>query len=162
MALLGKRTVTGAGVLTTLALVLTFGNQAFTEWVVHHTDHNTAWGWFLRVLSWPSWAFGPSDSSPSSMRDLLARDLRALLLLVFVAAVLAIVAKSVTGGAGVSVLGWAALVFGSALAAFATAFLTSNATLLGALGAASAGSAYGLFAGWLVAIAVAGAKGGAG
>ena len=61
MALLGKaRTATGAGVIITVLLVLVFGNQAFTEWVVRHTDGHTVWGWFLRILSWPAWAFGPT------------------------------------------------------------------------------------------------------
>ena len=118
MALLGKaRTATGAGVIITVLLVLVFGNQAFTEWVVRHTDGHTVWGWFLRILSWPAWAFGPTDSSSGAMRNLLAQDLRAILLVVFVALVLGISAKSATGG-GAFVLGWASLIFGSALAAF--------------------------------------------
>jgi hypothetical protein len=48
----------------------------------------------------------------------------------------------------------------SALAALATAFITSHASWLAAFGDASSGSAYGLFIGWIVGIAVAGAKGG--
>ncbi len=159
MAFLGKaRTATGAGVIATLILVLAFGNQAFTEWVTRHTNGNTVWGWFLRVLSWPAWAFGPSDDSSSATRDLLAQDLRALLLVVFVAALLGIAAKSLTGGGGAFLLGWAALVFASALAAFITTFITSHATLLGAFQTAAIASAYGLFAGWLVGVATAGGK----
>jgi hypothetical protein len=142
-----------------LILVLAFGNQAFTEWVQRHTNGNTVWGWFLRVLSWPSWAFGPENDSASATRDLLAHDLRALLLLVFVAVVLALSAKSAVGGAAF-ILGWAALILGSALAAFLTLFITTNATLLGAFSSAAAGSAYGLFAGWIVGIAVAAGRGG--
>jgi hypothetical protein len=159
MAFLGKaRTATGAGVIATLILVLAFGNQAFTEWVTRHTHDNTVWGWFLRVLSWPAWAVSPSDDSSGATRDLLAQDLRALLLVVFVAALLGIAARSLTGGGGAFLLGWAALVFGSALAAFITTFITSHATLLGAFQTAAAASAYGLFAGWLVGIATAGGK----
>jgi hypothetical protein len=143
----------------TVILVLVFGNQAFTEWVTKHTNPDTVWGWFLRILSWPAWAFGPHDSSTGAMRNLLAQDLRAILLVVFVAMVLGISAKSATGG-GAFVLGWASLVFGSALAAFLTTFITTNATWLGAFAAAAAGSAYGLFAGWIVGAAVAAGKGG--
>ena len=152
------RTVTGAGVLATAALVLIFGNQAVTEWVDRHTKPTEFWGWFLRVLSWPSWAIGPRDNSAGAMRNLFAQDLRAILLIVFVAAILGFVAKSVVGGAGGFLLGWAALIFGSALAAFLTAFIVSNPTLLGAFASAAAGSGYGLFVGWIVGIATATAK----
>jgi hypothetical protein len=161
MALFGRaRTATGAGVIATLILVLAFGNQAFTEWAARHTNGGSLWGWFLRELSWPSWAFGPRDSSAAAMRDLLAQDLRALLLVVFVAAVLGLAAKAVTGGAGGFILGWASLIFGSALAAFITAFIASHATWLGAFNSAQRGSGYGLFVGWLVGFAVAAARGG--
>jgi hypothetical protein len=160
MALLGKaRTATGAGVIITVILVAVFGNQAFTEWVTRHTNGATAWGWFLRILSWPAWALGPVDNSSAAMRNLLAEDLRAILLIVFVALVLGISAKSATGG-GAFVLGWAALIFGSALAAFLTAFIAANASLLGAFAAAAAASAYGLFAGWIVGAGVAAGRGG--
>jgi hypothetical protein len=153
-----NRTVTGAGVIATVALVLLFGNQAVTEWIANHTKANSVWGWYLRTLSWPSWAVGPRDGSTSAMRDLLAHDLRALLLIVFVALVLGFAAKSVVGGAGGFVLGWAALIFGSALAAFITAFIVSNPSVLGAFADAAAGSAYGLFVGWIVGALTAGAK----
>jgi hypothetical protein len=152
------RTVAGAGVIATAALVLIFGNQAFTEWVQKHTRASTAWGWFLRQLSWPRWAVGPSDDSNAAMRQLLADDLRALLLIAFVAIILSLVAKSVTGGAGGFFLGWSALIFASALAAFITAFIVSHPTLLGAFGQASAAAAYGLFVGWIVGALTAGAK----
>lgn len=152
------RTLTGAGVLATAVLVLLFGNQAVVEWIPRHTSGDSVWGWFLRTLSWPAWAFGPRDGSTDAMRELLANDLRALFLMVFVAVILGLVAKSIAGGGGGFLLGWAALVFASALAAFLTAFIISNPTLLGALGAAAAGSAYGLFVGWIVGIATATAK----
>jgi hypothetical protein len=152
------RTVTGAGIIATAALVLLFGNQAVTEWIPAHTSSGTFWGWFLRKLSWPAWAFGPRNDSASAMRDLLAQDLRALFLVVFVALILGLVAKSIVGGAGGFILGWATLVFASALAAFLTAFIITNPTFIGALEAASAGSAYGLFVGWIVGIATGTAK----
>jgi len=152
------RTVTGAGVIATSALVLLFGNQAVTEWVQKHTNGTTVWGWFLRWLTWPAWAFGPRDNSTRAMRDLLAQDLRALFLILFVAGILGLVAKSVVGGAGGFFLGWAALIFASALAALITGFIISNPTFLGAVNAAAAGSAYGLFVGWIVGAVTATAK----
>jgi hypothetical protein len=152
------RTVTGAGVIATAALVLLFGNQAVTEWIAGHTSNDSVWGWFLRKLSWPAWAFGPRNDSTQAVRDLLAQDLRALFLVLFVALILGLVAKSIAAGAGGFVLGWATLIFASALAAFITAFVVSNPTFLGALEGAAAGSAYGLFVGWIVGIATATAK----
>jgi hypothetical protein len=153
------RTVTGVGIVATAALVLLFGNQAVVEWVDKHTNPTTAWGWFLRVLTWPRWAFGPVDGSGNSVRRLLADDLRALLLILLVAVILGLVSKAVNGGLGGFVLGWAALVFASALAAFLTAFLLSNPSLIGAFTLAATGSAYGLFVGWIVGGATATAKG---
>lgn len=156
-----SRTATAAGVVATLMLVLIFGNQAFTEWVTRHTHADTVWGWFLRELSWPAWAFGPTDDSRAAQRVLLAHDLRAFLLIVFVAGILAATAKSV-GGGGAFIVGWASLVFASALAALMTAFILAHPSWLEAFADASAGSAYGLFVGWIVGIAVASAKGGGG
>lgn len=153
------RTVTGAGIIATVALVLLFGNQPFVEWVSRHTSSDSAWGWFLRVLTWPRWAFGPVDGSSGAMRRLLADDLRALLLILFVALILGVVSKAVTGGAGGFLLGWSALIFASALAAFITAFIISDPTFVGALQAAAAGSAYGLFVGWVVGALTGTAKG---
>ncbi len=158
------RTVAGAGTLATAALVLLFGNQPFTEWVDRRSmdTPDTAWEFLLRTLTWPRWAFGPADNSSEAMRRLFADDLRAILLVVFVALILAWVSKSVTGGAGGFFLGWAALIFASALAAFLTAFIISNPSLLNALQVAGAGSAYGLFVGWIVGAVTAGAKGSGG
>ncbi len=154
------RTVAGAGTLATAALVLLFGNQPMTEWVGNHaTNSSSAWDWYLRMLTWPRWAVGPTDGSGDAMRRLLADDLRAILLVAFVAIILAFVAKSVTGGAGGFFLGWSAVVFGSALAAFLTAFIISNPSILNAFSVAAAGSAYGLFVGWIVGAVTAGAKG---
>lgn len=155
-----NRTVAGAGTLATAALVLLFGNQPFTEWVGNHaTNSDSAWDWYLKILTWPRWAFGPSDDSSGAMRQLLADDLRAILLVAFVAIILAVVAKAVTGGVGGFFLGWAAVVFGSALSAFLTAFIISNPSIVNAFQVAAAGSAYGLFVGWIVGAVTAGAKG---
>jgi hypothetical protein len=46
-----------------------------------------AWDLFLRTLAWPSWSLGGGD-------NVLARDLRALLLIVFVAAIIGMAASS--------------------------------------------------------------------
>jgi hypothetical protein len=159
MVILGRaRTATGAAVIVTLILVLVFGNQAFAQWVSRHTNGDTVWGWFLRILAWPTWAVGPRNSGTGAIRTFLAQDLRAILLVVFVALVLGASAKSATGAAAFA-LGWASLIFGSALSAFLTAFLAAGSTWLGAFAAAAAGSAYGLFVGWVVGAAVAGARG---
>jgi hypothetical protein len=107
------------------------------------------------VLGWPSWVLTYSDS----FRDLVARDLRAILLLVFVALVLAMAGAAALSGGARFIIGWASLIFASALAALVTTFINANATWLGALSAASVGSSYGLFVGWIVGIAVATAKG---
>jgi hypothetical protein len=148
-----SRTVTSAGVIATGALVLIFGNQAVTEWIGRHTNASSPHGRFLRILAWPSWVLGPRDGSSAAMRDMLGQDLRALLLVVFVAILLSIVGKSISGGAGAFFLGWSVLIFASALAAFVTRFIMSDPTFVQALDAAAAASAYGLFAGWIVGIA---------
>jgi hypothetical protein len=152
------RTVTGAGVIATAVLVLLFGNQAVTEWVANHTSASNVGGWFLRVLSWPAWLISSDQKKGFDGRDVLAYDLRAVFLILFVALILGVVAKSITGGAGAFMLGWATLIFASALAGFLAAFILSNPTFLGGLAAAAAGSTYGLFAGWIVGIATATAK----
>ncbi|WP_432829288.1 hypothetical protein [Dactylosporangium sp. CA-092794] len=158
MALFRSRTATGAGILAALLLVLIFGNQIFTEWVDRHSDGSTVWGFFLRMLTWPRWWVSPRDDSGAAARELLANDLRALLLVLFVALVLSVAAKSASGG-GAFVVGWASLIFGAALAAFTTQFIISDPTMLRALAAAADASGYGLFVGWLVGIAVAAGKG---
>jgi hypothetical protein len=152
------RTVAGAGTLGAALLVLIFGSQPVAEWVDKHTNPNSAWGWFMRVLTWPRWAVGPDDNSSAAVRKLLSQDLRALLLILFVALILAFAAKGVTGGGPAFILGWAAMIFAAALAAFATAFILASPTLRNALEVAAAASAFGLFAGWLVGIITATGK----
>ncbi len=148
------RTVTSAGVIATAALVALFGNQAVTEWVARHTSGDTLLGWFLRVLSWPSWIFLPREGAANPIRDLLFFDLRAILVIAFVAVILAWVGKGVSTGGAAFVIGWAALILGAALAAFLAAFILSNPTLLGAFTAAAGGGTYGLFVGWIVGLVV--------
>ena len=112
----------------------------------------------MRVLTWPRWAVGPDDNTSAAMRKLLSQDLRALLLILFVALILAFAAKGVTGGGPAFILGWAALIFAAALAAFATAFILASPTLRNALEVAAAAAGFGLFAGWLVGIITATGK----
>src|SRR5215813_14109935 len=141
------RTLTGAGVIATVILVLVFGNQAVTEWVNRHypNPNSDGWSWFLHKLTWPAWAF-----SSGNARGLLVEDLRALFLILFVALVLSLAGKALSGGA--FLLGWAALIFASALAAFVTAWVAADASFLTSLAAAQEGSGYGLFVGWIVGI----------
>lgn len=151
-----SRTLVGAGVIATVVLVLVFGNQAVTEWVNRHypNPNSDGWSWFLHKLTWPAWAFSSSGSS----RTLLVQDLRALFLILFVALVLSLAAKAVSGGGGAFLLGWAALIFASALSAFVTAWVAADASFLTSLAAAQEGSGYGLFVGWIVGIFTSTAK----
>jgi hypothetical protein len=150
------RTLTGAGVVATVILVLAFGNQPVTEWVARHYPNpdSDGWSWFLHKLTWPAWAF-----SGGSARSLLVEDLRALFLILFVALMLSMAGRSLSGGGGAFLLGWAALIFASALAAFITAWVAQDASFLGALASAQDGSGYGLFVGWIVGIATMSARG---
>lgn len=156
---MSRRTLVGAGVLATALLVLIFGNQAATDWIANRTKPTSIWGWFLRILAWPAWLLSPDQQKGFTMRDVLAYDLRAIFLILFVALVLVMVWKTVGGGAAAFLVGWACVIFASALAAFATTWVLSNATLIGALDAAKLGSAYGLFVGWIVGIATSRARG---
>ena len=47
------RTVSGAGTIVALILVLAFGNTAYRDWVNNSTSANNAGGFFLRQLTWP-------------------------------------------------------------------------------------------------------------
>ena len=115
-----SRTATGAGILATLLLVLIFGNQIFTEWADRHADARPLWGFFLAMLAWPRWWIVPRDGSGNAARELLANDLAALLLILFTRWCSPVSGPSVAAGGGAFILGWAALIFGAALAAFTT------------------------------------------
>jgi hypothetical protein len=145
------RTHAGAGTIVILILVLAFGNQAYAEWADKHAQAHSAWQLFLRTLSWPRWRL---TTGASTSRDVIAMDLRALLLVVFVAALIGMTHTSVTDWIGGLVLGWFAVIFGGALAALLTAFITTNATLYVALLAALQAAGYGLLVGWIVGIVV--------
>lgn len=156
------RTLTGAGAITTAALVLIFGNEAATDFIARHPTDGVK-GWLFDKLTWPSWTTGLFEEPGPAIRDLLARDVKALLLIGFVAGIVALCGKMAKDAATGFMVGWAAVIFASALAAFSSAFIFEGATVLKAFVAADSGSAYGLFVGWIVGIAtaiVAGKKGG--
>jgi hypothetical protein len=146
------RTSTGAGVIVTLVLVLAFGNQAYVEWAASHAQGASAWDLLLRTLAWPKWFV---TSGGNASQDVVAFDLRALLLIVFVAVLLGIAGANLVGGTGAFILGWFSLILGAAVAALLTAFLTTDASVFNALQAAASASIYGLFVGWVVGFAAA-------
>jgi hypothetical protein len=132
-----------------LILVLAFGNQAYAEWADKHAQGQSAWQLLLRTLSWPRWSL---TSGSSTTRDLIAMDLRPLLLIVFVAALLGVTHHAVADWIGGLVVGWFAVILGGAVAALLTAFITTGATFYGALLAALQAAGYGLLVGWIVGI----------
>jgi hypothetical protein len=146
------RTSTGAGVVAILLLVLFFGNQAYSDWATNHAQGSNAWDLFLRTLAWPKWYF---TSGGDTTRNVLAYDLRALLLVVLVAAIIGMVGANIAGGSGAFVLGWFSVILGASIAAILTAFMFSDASLYTALQSAADASRYGLFVGWIVGIAAA-------
>jgi hypothetical protein len=146
------RTVSAAGTIVALVLVLAFGNSAYREWAEKHTSTNDAGGFFLRQLTWPAWSF----DSDQSIRNLLAADLKAILLVVFTAVLLGLLAVApgwgVRGIVGAIVAGWAAFMLAAAVAGLIAAFFTVNASLVTAFNWAAGGAVYGLFVGWIVGL----------
>ena len=149
------RTSTGAGVIAILLLVLFFGNQAYVDWVARHAQGANAWHLFLRTLAWPKW-FITSGSETS--RNVIGFDIRALLLVVLVAAIIGMVGANLLGGSGAFVLGWFAVIIGAAIAAILTNFIMTDASLYNALREAISASGYGLIVGWIVGLASAMAR----
>jgi hypothetical protein len=157
------RTIPAAGGIATAVLILLFGNPPFVQWIRNpaNVNPNGLIGFLLNQLTWPEWEFAPRDGSAEATRDMLANDVRALLIIVFVFGILAMVAKGVGSGGVGFIVGWVALILGAALAAFLTYFLKVDASLSGpnsALTALRDGGTYGLFVGWIVGIATATAK----
>jgi hypothetical protein len=146
------RTVSSAGTIVALILVLAFGNAAYRNWVNSSTSANNAGGFLLRQLTWPSWSFSTSES----IRDLLAEDLKAILLIVFTAVFLGLFAvvprASFRGLLGTIMVGWAAFIFAAAIAGLLAAFVSAHASLLTAFSWAAGGAVYGLFVGWIVGL----------
>jgi hypothetical protein len=136
-----------------LILVLAFGNSAFRQWANDHTSANDAGGFLLRTLAWPEWSF----STTESIQNLLARDLKAVLVVVFTAVFLTLFAVApgwgIRGIVSAIVIGWAAFLFAAALAGLLAAFFAADASLLGAFAWAADGAVYGLFVGWMIGLA---------
>jgi hypothetical protein len=88
----------------------------------------------------------------------IAFDLRALLLIVLVAALLGMVGVNMLASGGALVVGWFSVIIGAALASLLTTFLTTSASLYNALLSAQTASAYGLFVGWIVGLAATAAR----
>jgi hypothetical protein len=157
MALFSRyKTATGAGTLAAFLLVLIFGSPWYVDWAQDNTDPDTAGGWFLRLLAWPAWSF----DSDESLQDIIAADLRAILVVVLTAVFLFMLPGSQLARARGTIsqffAGWAAFVFAGAFAALLTTLIQSNPSLLGAFQSAGAGATYGLFVGWIIGIAALG------
>ncbi|MET7398458.1 hypothetical protein ABZS66_33715 [Dactylosporangium sp. NPDC005572] len=142
------RTATGAGTLVAFLLVLIFGSPWYVDWVQEGNR-----GIFLETLAWPAWSF----DTDASVRDLLAADLKAILLVVFTALFITLLAgaqlASARGTISAILTGWAAYIFAAALAAMLTAFILANASFGSAVVAATGGAAYGLIVGWIIGLA---------
>src|SRR4030095_9681015 len=104
------RTATGAGTLVAFLLVLIFGSPWYVDWVNRGNR-----GLFLETLAWPQWTF----DTTKSVRDLLAADLKAILLIVFTALFITLMAgaqlSSARGAVSAIPAGWGADIFAAAL-----------------------------------------------
>ncbi|MFC7550319.1 hypothetical protein [Plantactinospora sp. GCM10030261] len=157
MALTNRyKSATSAGTLAALILVLVFGSPWYADWARDNTDPNTAGGWFLRLLAWPAWRFDSSDS----LQNIIAADLKAILLVVLTAVFLFLLPGSqlarARGTLSQFFAGWSAYVFAGAFAALFTALIQANPSLVGAFAAAGSGATYGFFTGWIIGIAALG------
>ena len=157
MALTNRyKSATGSGTIAALVLVLVFGSPWYRDWVYDNYTDQTAGGWFLRLLAYPAWRFDSSDS----LQDVLADDLRAILVVVLTALFLYLLPGSqlarARGTLSQFFAGWGAYVFAGAFAGLITTLVRSNPSLLGAFAAAGQGATYGLFVGWIVGLATLG------
>jgi len=91
------------------------------------------------------------------VRELLAADLKAILLILFTAVFISLLVgaqlSSARGTISAILTGWAAFIFAAALAALLTAFLLANTSFGTAVANAAGGAGYGLIVGWIVGIA---------
>jgi hypothetical protein len=153
-----RRTATNVGTLIIFLLVLVFGSPWYVDWVNRNAGANTGWNLFLRTLAWPAWAF--NQNVP--VRDLLAADLKAILVIVFTAIFLTLLASAelsrARGTFAAMFTGWAAVIFAAALAGLLAALISANASAFTALTWAIGGAAYGLIVGWIVGLAQMGAR----
>jgi len=157
---LGNRykTAPGAGTLAALILVLVFGSPWYRDWVNDNTDAQTAGGWWLRLLAWPSWRIDSNDS----LREIVVQDLRAILVVVLTLLFLFLLPGSQLARARGTIsqffAGWSAYIFAGGFAALLTALFLANPSLLGAFRAAGEGATYGLFVGWIIGLATLGGR----
>jgi hypothetical protein len=142
------RTAASTATLVAFILVLIFGSPWYRDWV-HEADR----GLFLTTLAWPEWTF--DDDLP--LRDLLAANLKAILLIGFTYLFVSLMAGSqlsrARGGVSAFLVGWAAYIFAAALAAFLTWFIAANAAAADSVVAATGGAGYGLIVGWIIGLA---------
>jgi uncharacterized membrane protein len=147
------RTATGQATIVAFLLVLIFGSPWYVRWV-ERGDR----GIFLETLAWPRWAFNTN----SSLRDLLITDLTAILLIVFTAVFIALMAGSqlsrARGSFAAIMIGWGAYIFAAALAAFITSLFLANPSVTNATIHAESGASYGLIVGWVVGLATMAAR----
>jgi hypothetical protein len=141
------------GTVTAAVLVVVFGNQWVSDWLNEHVTGDNVLSWLVRQLTAPSWSVSFSGSD-DELRSVIARDVRAVLTVVFVYVLLVAFRKTFPEGFAGFVLGWSTLIFSSALAAFVAAFVAPGATVVGALDATAPASVYGLFVGWIVGFIV--------
>jgi hypothetical protein len=158
MALLSRyRTAPGAGTLMALLLVLIGGSPMYRNWAASSTDENTAGGWWLRLVGWPAWSFDADES----VQNVIAADLKAILLILFTFLFLVLLPgsqlASARGGLSQFLAGWAAYIFAAVFAALIAAFVLANPSLLSAFQQAGGGAIYGVFVGWIVGAAALGA-----
>lgn len=141
------------GTVTTAVLVVAFGNQWVSDWIGDHIKGNNVLSFFMHQLTSPSWSLSFSGSN-AHLRSVVAADVRAALTILMVYVLLVAFRNTFPEGFAGFILGWATLIFASAVAALVASFIAPSATVLGALNAAAVASIYGLFVGWVVGFIV--------
>jgi hypothetical protein len=141
------------GTVTVAVLVAAFGNQWVSDWLDKQFKGDNLLTWFIHQLTSPSWSLSFSGSG-NALRTVVARDVRAVLTVLIVYVLLVSFRKTFPEGFAGFILGWSTLIFSSALAALAAAFIIPGATLTAVLNAAGVASVYGLFVGWIVGFIV--------
>jgi hypothetical protein len=137
------------GTVTTAVLVVVFGNQWISEWLLENVTGDNALTWIVQRLVWPSWSVDFSGSS-EEVRSVVAADVKAGLTIALVYVLLVAFRKTFPEGFSGFVVGWSTLIFASAVAAFAATFILPGATVVAALNATAPAAAFGLWIGWLV------------
>ncbi|WDZ85699.1 hypothetical protein [Micromonospora cathayae] len=153
-----RSTATGTGTLAALVLVAVCGSSGYARWAERSTDPNSAGGWFLRLLAWPTWRL---DSS-APLETLFTDGLRALLLIVLTGVLLYLLpgpqSAPASGLLSQFFSGWGAYVFAAGFAAVLATLFGDDPSLFAAFQAAGTGAGYGFFAGWVVGIASLGGR----